>query len=360
MNELNEHLSIDSCSNVGDYFWRKKTILYYFMAVLVFLLHCPALSNYYSQSDTVAEFDEFIRFRICQVAVPMFFTLSGVLFFRNYKPENYIKKLKKRFRSLVIPYLSWNVLTVIFAAITTAFLSQYFIGRKPFEWSLSSVLLGVFHHKYNLPFWFIFSLIYFVICTPAVDLLTRDKYATPFLIAGMLLLDIPKYLVPRPVFSSPNTLIYYLIGAYIGKHWIEVFVAKASKKISLLGLMLIVIAIVSECILSDTRYGAYEETMRVVNRIVYVMGVWLFADLFVDRIQIRPFMNHSFMIFALHVDIGAIVAKLVYMALPKSAVFAYFSFVMTVVLTLLIIEGVSVLLKKYSGRLYGILTGRRV
>ena len=351
--------TVGSPSKVGEYFWRKKTIMYYVMAVLVFLLHCSALSNYAAQSDTVAAVDEFITFRICQVTVPMFFTLSGMLFFRNYSPEDYFKKLKKRFHSLVIPYLSWNVITVIFAAVTTAFLSQYFAGRKPFEWSLSSVFLGVFHHKYNLPFWFIFSLIYFVICTPVVDLLTRNKYVSPLLIAGMLLLNVPEILVPRPVFSTPNTLIYYLVGAYIGRHWIEVFAKKVSKKISLLGLALIVIAIASECALAAGKYGAYEEIMRVVNRVVYVLGVWWFADLFVERIRVRPFMYHSFMIFAMHVDVGAVVAKLIYMALPKSAAFAYVSFAITVVLTLLIIEGISVLLKKYCGRLYGVLTGSR-
>lgn len=356
---MTEQLRPAEARDVDSYFWRKKTILYYVMAVLVFLLHCSALSNYAVQSDVVAAVDEFITFRICQVAVPMFFALSGMLFFRNYKPEDYLKKLKKRFHSLVIPYLSWNVLTVIFAAVTTAFLSQYFAGRKPFEWSLSSVLLGIFHHKYNLPFWFIFSLIYFVLCTPVVDLLTRDKYASPFLIAGLLLLNLPEHLVPRPVFSTPNTLIYYLLGAYVGRHWIGSFAKKASKGVSLLGLGLIVAAIASECALAAGSYGAYEETIRVLNRIVYVLGVWWFADLFMDRIRIRPFMDHSFMIFALHVDVGAVVAKLVYMALPKSPVFAGFSFVITVALTLLIIEGVSVLLKKCCGRLYGILTGSR-
>lgn len=349
----------DSLSSIGDYFWRKKTILYYGMAVLVFLLHCSALSNYAAQSDAVAAVDNFISFRLCQVAVPMFFTLSGMLFFRNYRPEDYLVKLKRRFQTLAIPYLSWNVITVLFAAITTAFLSQYFAGRKPFEWSVSSVFLGIVHHKYNLPFWFIFNLIYYVICTPVVDLLTREKYASPLLITGMLLLNIPELLVPRPVFSTPNTLIYYLIGAYIGRHWIGVFSKKESKTMSLLGLALIVIAIASECACVAGKYGVYKEIMKVLNRIVYVLGVWWFADLIVDRIKVRPFMHHSFMIFAMHVDIGAIVSKLVYMALPKSSAFAYISFLLTVALTLLFIEGTCMFLKKYCCRLYGILTGSR-
>ena len=175
----------------------------------------------------------------------------------------------------------------------------------------------------------------------------------------MLLLNIPELLVPRPVFSTPNTLIYYLIGAYIGRHWIGVFSKKESKTMSLLGLALIVIAIASECACVAGKYGVYKEIMKVLNRIVYVLGVWWFADLIVDRIKVRPFMHHSFFIFAMHVDIGAIVSKLVYMALPKSSTFAYVSFLLTVAITLLIIEWACMLLKKYYGRLYQILTGSR-
>ena len=127
----------------------------------------------------------------------------------------------------------------------------------------------------------------------------------------------------------------------------------------LLGLALIVIAIASECACVAGKNGVYKEIMKVLNRIVYVLGVWWFADLIVDRIKVRPFMYHSFIIFAMHVDIGAIVSKLVYMALPKSSAFAYISFLLTVALTLLFIEGTCMFLKKYCCRLYGILTGSR-
>ena len=351
--------TVDGSSPIGAYFWRKKTFLYYTMAVLVFILHCSSLSKYSSLSDTIDVVDDFITYRVCQVAVPMFFVLSGMLFFRNYRPEDYLKKLKKRVRTLVIPYLSWNAISVIFSIVTSAFLARYFVGREPFEWSFSSFFLGIFHYEYNLPCWFLFELIYFVLCTPVIDLLTREKYASPFLITALLLLDIPSLLVPKPLFMTPNAVIYYLIGAYIGRHWIEVFTKKAGKKRSLLGAVLIVLAVASECARAAGVFGTYTEIVRVLIRVIYVLGVWWFADLIVDRIQIRPFMHHSFMIFVLNVNVGAIVGQLVYMALPKTVVFAYVSFVITIVLTLLVIEAICVLMSKYCGRLYGFLNGSR-
>lgn len=46
------------------------------------------------------------------IAVPCFFLISGLLFFSNYKNwnwEQYLNKLKNRVRTLLIPYLAWNI-----------------------------------------------------------------------------------------------------------------------------------------------------------------------------------------------------------------------------------------------------------
>ena len=59
----------------------------------------------------------------------------------------------------------------------------------------------------------------------------------------------------------------------------------------LLGLALIVIAIASECACVAGKYGVYKEIMKVLNRIVHVLGVWWFADLIVDRIKVRPWIR---------------------------------------------------------------------
>lgn len=50
---------------------------------------------------------------ICQIAVPVFFVISGYLFFRNlyvWSWDGYMGKIKSRTRTLVVPYLLWNIL----------------------------------------------------------------------------------------------------------------------------------------------------------------------------------------------------------------------------------------------------------
>ena len=53
---------------------------------------------------------------IARSAVPIFFIISGYLLFlkvEEYSKQVYVGKMRKRWHSLVIPYLAWNVLIVL-------------------------------------------------------------------------------------------------------------------------------------------------------------------------------------------------------------------------------------------------------
>ncbi len=70
-------------------------------------------------------------------------------------------------------------------------------------------------------------------------------------------------------------------------------------------------------------------------------------------------MKHSFLVFAMHVNVGAIVTKLLYLALPKSYIFAIPNFIATTIITLLIIELFCVALKKLCPKVFELLSGGR-
>ena len=52
------------------------------------------------------------------VCVPFFFWISGLLFFykTDFSLPIYFKKLRRRFRSLFIPYILWNIIAVLWTA----------------------------------------------------------------------------------------------------------------------------------------------------------------------------------------------------------------------------------------------------
>lgn len=56
---------------------------------------------------------------IIESAVPLFFFISGYLFFRNgeFSTSIYASKLRRRVSSLLVPYLLWNVIYILIVAI---------------------------------------------------------------------------------------------------------------------------------------------------------------------------------------------------------------------------------------------------
>lgn len=52
-------------------------------------------------------------FFIVETCVPFFFMISGYLFFRTYKSSKWKAKIRSRAKSLLIPYLIWNVFYAI-------------------------------------------------------------------------------------------------------------------------------------------------------------------------------------------------------------------------------------------------------
>lgn len=61
-------------------------------------------------------FDHVIKADIGEMAVPLFFFISGFLFFykTDFNLSIYRLKLKRRFHSLFIPYLFWNIAYISF------------------------------------------------------------------------------------------------------------------------------------------------------------------------------------------------------------------------------------------------------
>lgn len=69
------------------------------------------------------------------LAVPFFFFISGYLFFTNYKngKEFYFYKWRKRFYTLLVPYIFWNLLTIVLYYLLQRYslTKDYFSGTYP-------------------------------------------------------------------------------------------------------------------------------------------------------------------------------------------------------------------------------------
>lgn len=70
---------------------------------------------------------------ISRIAVPLFFFISGYLFFFKinlFTREIYLQKLKKKVQTILIPYIFWNLLVIAFFFMSQTFLPGLMSGEN--------------------------------------------------------------------------------------------------------------------------------------------------------------------------------------------------------------------------------------
>lgn len=321
------------------------------MAVLVFLIHISTFDNYSDLDSDAIKVIQYIKSIITPVAVPLFFIVSAATFFRNYRPDTYITKLRSRIQSLVFPFFLWNIIGMLFDMLATIFLKKYFVGRSPFDFSCEGILLGIFHYNNNPVFWFIFNLICFIALSPLVYKLMRTRTGAFLTLITSFVLFCFDIRIPSSIFFESQSIIYWLVGCLIGIHYFPSLCTTTAKGVcmSFCGL---VISMISIWYFSELEY-------RIPTLIVYSLSLYGVFGAISSKIEQRPFMKHSFWIYALHMNVSAIITKLLVLSLPHNKCFAIVNYITTIVFTLFTIEILIKACKRISPKVYSTLSGSR-
>lgn len=113
---------------------------------------------------------------LARIAVPLFFFISGFLFFyhSDFSFKTYGQKLKKRIRTLLIPYLFWNIVVLVLSLLTQLFFSSMTSGRNKLitDYDWLDWLNLFWNHRDGMPicyqFWFIRDLMVVILFTPII------------------------------------------------------------------------------------------------------------------------------------------------------------------------------------------------
>lgn len=344
------------------FFWKKKAFVSFILSLLVFLIHISTFSLYDYNGNWISVFSGFVhnyfKFSITRQAVPLFFIISGVTFFRNYNNSLYLSKLKSRVRTLVVPFLIWNTIWMVFSMVTTTFLSGFFVGRPAFVFSVENILCGIFLHEYNVPFWFILVLIILVILAPVMDFFSKNKWMTiaySAVILGVFALPIT---LPTLAFRLLEGSIFFVIGAFIGKHCFDAFTNKSSKNTQIISLIVFVLFSAYKYF-SHTFAFAFIQSLETIILLLGALSFWNIIDAVADKVKNRDLYKRSFAIYALHINASAIITHLIYIVLPKNEYMAVPNFLLTMVLTVLSINIFCIVTEKLFPKIYGIVMGQR-
>lgn len=152
---------------------------------------------------------------LCKVAMPTFFVMSGYLFFANvteWNAKTYLGKLRRRVKTLLIPYIVWNVLMAIKLKTFSLniFWAYWTEAGKQIDWFGNEQLMTA---PANMPLWFLRDLMVVALLSPIIYVGIRK-------IGGWLLMILtPIYLSGVFAFIpglSAYAVYFFTLGAFLG------------------------------------------------------------------------------------------------------------------------------------------------
>lgn len=190
---------------VNDETILSKTILFlrFPLIIAVVFIHTE-LCNVIIKGVALAEEGRFpfhdllfhiITNEIARIAVPSFFFISGFLFFYKtniFTRNEYIKKIRKRLKSLLVPYIFWNLIVLFLFLLSQLFLPSMLSGKNKLITDYSCIdFLSIFWNKNDgMPicnqFWFIRDLIIVVLFTPLIYYFIKYTKIYGIILLGIL------------------------------------------------------------------------------------------------------------------------------------------------------------------------------
>jgi len=309
---------------------------------------------------------------IFEVCVPLFFFISGFLFFyktAGFSMEIYLQKLKSRVRSLLVPYVFWNLLIILFFMLAQSFLSgSLFSGRNKLitDYSLLDWLWSFWDTSWvnphlrkslpvNSPFWFIRDLMVVVLFSPLIYILIKKLRVYAVIILGLLWIFNPFFYLPG---LSIVSFFFFTAGAYFSINNIN-FVDNMRRMLWIV-VPLYILLVVAQLVFIDSRWWSDLYCAGIIISVITTVAV---SAHFIGKESwhTNTFLaNSSFFIFAYHRLPLVFVIKFLFKILkPQSEGLLLFLYLACP--TLIIVLGLIIysLLKQFWPRFTAVISGGR-
>ncbi len=310
---------------------------------------------------------------ICRTAVPCFFFISGYLFFSSLGEWNWDcwkGKMRRRLRTLVIPFLLWGVIMVLYRFCHYWVLYHDMDHFREFlsarGWILTlwndarfdgfSTVDPARAYPLNYPLWFIRDLILICCATPLIHWFLRKTRHWGILALSVFYLA--NIWIPLEGFNIEG-LFFFSAGALLqmqGYDLLPLFSQHRKWYFLLSGLFLLLMLFT---------FGSHEPVYLLFRRLYSICSVpalFLIVSTLLDRKRIRPnslLSESSFLIYCAQAIALGTFGLLAETLLKGSSSFVLLSRCIFVqVTTFIALVFVYWILKRYLPRLANLLTGR--
>ncbi len=202
---------------MNKYLSVKIKVISFLLMIMVVFIHS---NNIELSADNILKngYSAFIQTFFCDginlIAVPLFFAISGYLFFLNLEGtlKEFVAKFHRRFKSLVVPYFFWSIsVLILFCCLQFIPYIKDLIGTKRIiDYSLGELLFKIFIEPIPLQLWFIRDLIALTIISPVIYWLIRYSR-----ISLLLTLLLTWFLNFEFIVISNAGFLFFVFGAYL-------------------------------------------------------------------------------------------------------------------------------------------------
>jgi len=316
--------------------------------------------------DGVSSFPHFIMYYIsnviARISVPIFFILSGFLFFYNFHGDmtSFIKKFTSRIYTLLIPFLFWNIFVLILYTIAQniPLTANFFSGNNLISsYNLTDFINAIFGVN-RLPlayqFWFIRDLMIIIVFSPVIYFcLKYFSYLILVLLFFSWLLNFWPVMVP-----SEEAVMFFYLGAFISLKKYDVFILDNYR----------VVLLFSYIVLSMLDYLTYGMHYHfILHKIGLIFGIAVMINLTKNIFHTKNLKKRtiamgsaSFFIFAAHEPLLTILRKLLYKFIhPENDITILILYFSVPIATIILCYFTYILLKKEFSKVLSWISGGR-
>jgi surface polysaccharide O-acyltransferase-like enzyme len=298
---------------------------------------------------------------IARVAVPLFFLISGFLLYT--KKTKYTTTLKKKCRTILLPYILWNILSILFffAAQSFIFTKLYFVNNIIRNFGIIDwidVFIGKFTalRQYQYPFvyqfWFLRDLFILYLLYTLIEKIVDKFPLSTFVILCLLWLNgINIYIV------STEALLFFTLGYYVVKYSLDYKKLDSIKLVDVLVVYIITITI-------ELFFNEYVPTVHKINILIGSIVFIKLTNYFIQNIKVNNMLiwleKYAFFVYAIHEPCLTIMKKLSVKIIPMKGCWILLQYFGIAFLGITIFLITGIILKKLFPKIYAILTGGRI
>ena len=244
------------------------------LCLMVVFIHVSSSPVSQLNKESIQYIAVMIPWRLSAFVVQGFIFLSGLKFFiKGTENFNYIQFLKKRIKTIIIPYLIWVMVYYV-----------YFCSIGYFPFSIKDYIIYVINGSIVSPFYFIVAIVQFYVLMPLWIKLFKIFDSKILLVVSFFIMILAKKYLPHLLGNSflyydrifTTYLFYWVLGCAAGLNY-NSFKNFASKTILFFAVAFIIIASADSYFsLQSFAYGQYVPFLENLH-VLYCISAIIFT-----------------------------------------------------------------------------------